>query len=71
MPPRDPSALASAIERLLESPELRARLREGARALVEERFDLRRNGAFVARELLGAADPGSSPARLELETVAS
>ncbi|MCI0588616.1 MAG: glycosyltransferase family 4 protein [Planctomycetes bacterium] len=71
VPPRDPSALASAIERLLESPELRARLREGARALVEERFDLRRNGAFVARELLGAADPGSSPARLELETVAS
>jgi glycosyltransferase involved in cell wall biosynthesis len=69
--PRDPAALAAAIERLLDSPGLRARLREGARSLVEERFDLRRNGAIVARELLGAADPRAHAAPCELEAVPS
>jgi glycosyltransferase involved in cell wall biosynthesis len=51
VPPRDAAALAAAIESLLDSPELRRRLRERARAHVEEFFDLRRNAALVGREL--------------------
>jgi glycosyltransferase involved in cell wall biosynthesis len=51
VPPRDPAALAAAMERLLGSSELRQRLREHARARVEELFDLRRNSQAVVREL--------------------
>jgi glycosyltransferase involved in cell wall biosynthesis len=39
--PGDPEAIGSALTRLLESPELRARLGEGARRRVEERFSLK------------------------------
>jgi glycosyltransferase involved in cell wall biosynthesis len=51
VPPRDPVALGAAIERLLDSPDLRAGLRVRARARVEERFNLRRNAVLVANEL--------------------
>ncbi len=38
MPPRDPAALADAINRILNSPELAAKLAKAGRALIEERF---------------------------------
>ena len=50
-PPRDPAALAEAIDLLFRSPELRERLRAGARALVEAEFDLHRNAMTIGREL--------------------
>jgi glycosyltransferase involved in cell wall biosynthesis len=71
VPLRDPAALASAIERLLDSPELRERLRKGARARVEQTFDLRRNAAIVASEIQRAVDPDAVAPRRELETVPS
>ena len=55
VPPRDPSALAGAIERLLDSPALRHELAAGARQHVEEVFDLHRNAVTVARELTTVA----------------
>jgi colanic acid/amylovoran biosynthesis glycosyltransferase len=45
VPQYDPSALATAIGRLLEEPILRVRLSELARRLIEEEFDIRRNAA--------------------------
>lgn len=57
VPPRDPGAIAAAIERLLDSAELRAGLSARARARVEERFDLRRNAVLVANELALSAAP--------------
>ena len=38
VPPRDPKALASAIQRLIEAPSLRRKLGEAARARVEREF---------------------------------
>jgi glycosyltransferase involved in cell wall biosynthesis len=69
VPPRDPAALAHAIERLLDSPELATRLREGGRARVEECFDLSRNAVHVAREFALLAGVGASPAPDDLETM--
>jgi glycosyltransferase involved in cell wall biosynthesis len=43
VPQRDPRALAAALGRLLDDPELRVRLAEGARRLIEDEFDIRRN----------------------------
>ena len=40
VPPRDPVALADALQRLIEDPELRHRMGEASRALAEERFSL-------------------------------
>jgi glycosyltransferase involved in cell wall biosynthesis len=51
VPPRDPAALADAIERLLQSADLRERVRVNARKTVEERFDLRRNALAIGHEL--------------------
>jgi glycosyltransferase involved in cell wall biosynthesis len=51
VPPHDPRALAAAIERLLHSPDLRARLRLQARARVEADLDLQRNAIDIGREL--------------------
>ncbi|MCX7022869.1 MAG: glycosyltransferase [bacterium] len=43
VPPRDPVALADALERLLDDPALAGRLAEAGRRTVERRFDMRRN----------------------------
>lgn len=51
---RDPSALADAMERLLQDANLRSSLAGRARALVEEDFDIRKNAA-AQRELFRAA----------------
>ncbi|MBA3377360.1 MAG: glycosyltransferase [Chloroflexia bacterium] len=45
--PDDPPALANAIESVLADPEGARRLARAGRALVEERFDLRRNAATL------------------------
>jgi glycosyltransferase involved in cell wall biosynthesis len=59
VPPRDPAAIAAAVERLLDAPDLRARLRQRARARVEAIFDLRRNAVAVARELAECLQPSA------------
>ena len=45
VPQRDPVALADALERLLDDPELRVRLARKARSLIEAEFDIRRKTA--------------------------
>ena len=57
VPERDPAALAAALELLLDSPELRRTLRQKARALVEESFDVRSNARLVASELTSMLAP--------------
>ena len=42
-PPGDPAALAAAIGRLMDDPELRRRLGQSARKQVMEHYDLARN----------------------------
>jgi glycosyltransferase involved in cell wall biosynthesis len=60
VPPRDPQAIADAIERLFGSPELRDQLRLAARALVEAELDVRRNARTVGRELRGLMTPSAA-----------
>lgn len=45
VPPRDPVAIADAVERLADDASLRARLVQAGRHAVEEEFDLRSNAA--------------------------
>jgi colanic acid/amylovoran biosynthesis glycosyltransferase len=54
VPQRDPAALAGSIGRLLEEPDLRVRLAERARRLVEEEFDVNHNAAQL-REVFQTA----------------
>jgi glycosyltransferase involved in cell wall biosynthesis len=54
VPQRDPSALAAAIGLLLEEPDLRVRLADMARPLVEAEFDVNRNAAQL-REIFQTA----------------
>jgi colanic acid/amylovoran biosynthesis glycosyltransferase len=54
VPPRDPEALADALERMLADPDLGARLATRARARVEQAFDIRRNAARL-RDVFAAA----------------
>ena len=54
VPQRDPATLAAAIGRLLEEPDLRARLADMARPLVEAEFDVNRNAAQL-REVFQTA----------------
>ena len=51
VPPNDPAALAGAMEQLLDSADLRDRLRITARKTVEQTFDLQRNALTIGREL--------------------
>ena len=70
-PPRDATALADAIDRLLQSSQLREVLRTNARALVVEKFDLRRNAMAIGQvleQVMGAAPPNGVPAGELLET---
>jgi len=52
VPPRDPAALSTALERLLGDPDLRRRLGEAGRARVRERFD----AAAMERRVLEVYD---------------
>ncbi len=54
VPQRDPGALASAVERMILNPELRTRLAERARRLIETDFDIHENAARV-REVFRSA----------------
>jgi len=54
VPQRDPAALAGSIGRLLEEPDLRVRLADRARRLVEEKFDVNHNAARL-REVFQTA----------------
>ena len=61
VPPRDPEALAGAIERLLQDPGLRVTLAGRARRRIESDFDVHRNTAEL-RELFLAAAPAREEA---------
>ena len=64
MPPSNPGELARAIDLLLHSADLREQLRTGARKIVEEAFDLRRNAVTIGRELsaiVGESTDGGAP----------
>jgi glycosyltransferase involved in cell wall biosynthesis len=49
VPPGDPKALSAAIVRLLQDPELRARLSQAGRRRVEQYFDIRRQVSETER----------------------
>lgn len=53
----DPAGLAAAIASLLSDASLRVRLAEGARRLVETRFDSQQNAAQLRRLFAGVAQP--------------
>ena len=63
VPPRDPVALADALERLLDDPALARRLAVAGRRTVERRFDMRRNQGKLRAlvELLARRRAGFSP----------
>jgi glycosyltransferase involved in cell wall biosynthesis len=68
VPERDPRALASAIERLLDDSALRVRLATHARRRIEQDFDIHRNTAKM-RALFRDASRLSTPAVAELQEV--
>jgi colanic acid/amylovoran biosynthesis glycosyltransferase len=51
--PGDVAALATQLRRMIEQPDLRARLAQAGRAQVEQAFDLQRNVAQLSRIFLG------------------
>jgi glycosyltransferase involved in cell wall biosynthesis len=55
VPPKDPEALAGALERLAADPALRSRLAEAGRAIVVREFDLDRSADAYVRRFQGAA----------------
>jgi glycosyltransferase involved in cell wall biosynthesis len=57
-PPRDPEALASAIERLLEDPGLGRRVAEEGRRKVEGAFDVEKNAGRLLELITGAGEAG-------------
>jgi glycosyltransferase involved in cell wall biosynthesis len=69
--PKDPAALAKAINELIECPELRARLRSGAQRLTEQCFAADRIISATLRVLTGASsvhDAQSIVPRVRRET---
>lgn len=54
-PAGDAAALAAAIRRVHDDPDLRRRLSEAARATVEREFNVTRNAERLARQLQGAS----------------
>lgn len=59
VPPREPGALADALERLAGDAELRGRLGRAGREKVLREFDLRENARRLVRLLRSAADGGA------------
>lgn len=57
VPPRDPAALADAIERLVRDPALRQRLAAAGKASADARFNEERHFAQLAAWLQGRAQP--------------
>jgi glycosyltransferase involved in cell wall biosynthesis len=57
VPPRDSNALADALARLIDDPELRNCLAMAGRQTVLERFDMARNVTSLLHLLYGAKDP--------------
>lgn len=62
VPPRDPMALACALDRLARDPGLRLRMGRAARAKVLDGFDLSRNAARLAALMRDALRVNGSPA---------
>jgi len=56
VPQRDPAALATAIERLLDDAGLRVRLASQARRLIESEFDIRQNTVRLREIFLAAGE---------------
>ncbi|MCB0293205.1 MAG: glycosyltransferase family 4 protein, partial [Calditrichaeota bacterium] len=59
VPPGDAAALADAIRKLIDDPQLSAELGRNARKRVEERFDIHRNIASYTALFKAALDPDS------------
>jgi len=55
VPERDPAALAQALARLLDEPELRVELAQRARALIEQEFDVHRQATQLRALFAGQA----------------
>ena len=60
-PPRDPAALAVALERAIADPALRARLAEAARRTVTARFSFEDGIGRIAAKLGSGSGPASKP----------
>src|SRR3989442_1158186 len=60
VPPRDARALADALERLHDDPELRQRFGLAGRKKVTTAFDLGKNAATLTRHFTGLITPGSA-----------
>jgi colanic acid/amylovoran biosynthesis glycosyltransferase len=59
---RSPAALAESLDTLLADPALRVRLARGARRLIEEQFDVDRNGERLRRLFAGIDERRLAPA---------
>jgi glycosyltransferase involved in cell wall biosynthesis len=59
--PGDDQGLVSAIETLLDAPDLRARMGAAARQRVQERYDIRRNAAGLVEILIEARERFGAP----------
>ena len=54
VPAGDPAALASALTRLADDPQLRQRLGDGARVLVADRYDAAKNATRLIDTIVSA-----------------
>ena len=61
VPPRDPGALAAALERAIADPALRARLAEAGRHAVAARFSFEDGIERIAAKLGAVSEPASQP----------
>ena len=61
VPPRDPAALAGALERAIVDPSLRGRLAEAGRRVVTRRFSFEEGVARIAARLTAPSIPAANP----------
>ena len=61
VPPRDPVALAGALERAIADPSLRGRLAEAGRRVVTRRFSFEEGVARIAARLTAPSIPAANP----------